>query len=227
MAGTQEVTAQFYTDRIAQSDQSVHLVDYFLDMACAAGARKGKVEFGLEPQPQATDEIQKMLAENQVDKDNYAIFVPAATVEAKCWPLENFAALADKVYEKYKCSIVVIGVEIEKAIAEKLKTLAQSPIINLTGRTNIEQLIALFAGAKIVVGNDTGPSHIASALDVPMVLIFGLTNPSRVGPYGRNGTAAAIDADKRNNEVESTNPAYDIRNVTVETVFEKISKQLD
>ncbi len=227
MDNTQEVTGPFYTDKIAQSDQSVHLVDYFLDMACAAGAKRDKVEFGLKPQQQRVDEIQKMLVENQADKDNYVIFVPSATVEAKCWPIENFAALADKVYEKYKCSIVVIGVEIEKAIAEKLKTLSQSPIINLAGRTNIEQLIALFAGAKIVVGNDTGPSHIASALGVPMVLIFGLTNPSRVGPYGRSETTAAIDVDKRSSEVESTDSAHDIKNVTVETVLEKISRQLD
>jgi heptosyltransferase-1 len=226
MYQTQEVTAPFYTDRIIQSDQSVHLVDYFLDMACAAGAKKGKVEFGLKPQPQAANQIQKMLTENQADKDNYAVFVPAATVEAKKWPIENFAALADKIYEKYKCSIVVIGVELEKAIAEKLKNLARSPIINLAGRTNIEQLIALFAGAKIVIGNDTGPSHIASALGVPMVLIFGLTNPSRVGPYGRSETVAAVDADKRSNEVESTNPAHNINNVTVGNVFDLICKQL-
>ncbi|MBN1788297.1 MAG: hypothetical protein JW806_07875 [Sedimentisphaerales bacterium] len=224
---TQELTGIFYTDRITQSAQSIHLVDQFLDMACAAGAQKGQIEFGLRPKQQPADQIQKMLAESQIDKDNFAVFVPSATVQAKCWPVENFAALADKVYEKYKCSIIVVGLEIEKAIGEKLKTLSKSPITNFAGRTDIDQLIALFAAARFVVGNDTGPSHIAAALGVPMVLIFGLTNPLRVGPYGRIETAAAVDAEKRNNEVESKNPEHDIKNVTVDTVFEKISKQLD
>jgi len=84
----------------------------------------------------------------------------------------------------------------------------------------------LLAGAKVVVSNDTGPAHIAAALGVPMVLIFGFTNPSRVAPYSRNETVAAIDADKRGSQVESTNPAHNIKNVTVENVFDLICKQL-
>jgi hypothetical protein len=59
-----------------------------------------------------------------------------------------------------------------------------------------------------------------------MVLIFGLTNPSRVGPYVRGETVAAIDAQARGSEVESTNPVHDIKNVTVESVFEIIGRQL-
>jgi len=224
IAGTQEVTGIFYTKKIKQS--SVHLVDFFLDMVCAAGARKTKCEFGLTPQSKAIAETQKILSENKIDKDNYAVLVPSATVEAKKWPIENFAALAEKVYAKYRCSIVAIGAESEKPVAEKLKTIAKTPIINLAGKTNIAQLIALLAGAKVVVSNDTGPAHIAAGLGVPMVLIFGFTNPSRVGPYGRNETVAAIDADKRGTQVESTNPAHNIKNVTVESVFDLISRQL-
>jgi heptosyltransferase I len=224
MAGTQEVTGLFYTRRVAQS--SVHLVDYFLDMVCSAGAKRGKVEFDLKPQPQAIAEIQKLLSENKIDKDNYAVFVPSATVEAKKWPIENFAALAEKVNAKYRCPIVAIGAESEKPVAEKLKTITKTPIINLAGKTNIAQLIALLAGAKVVVSNDTGPAHIAAALQVPMVLVFGFTNPSRVGPYGRGEAVAAIDANNRGSQVESTNPAHDIKNVTVENVFDLISRQL-
>ncbi|MGD0784393.1 MAG: lipopolysaccharide heptosyltransferase II [Sedimentisphaerales bacterium] len=224
MSGTQEITGLFYTKKIAQS--SVHLVDYFLDMVCSAGARKTKCEFGLKPQPRAIAEIQKILSENKIDKDNYACLVPSATVEAKKWPIENFAFLAEKVYAKYRCPVVAVGTESEKPVAEKLKALAKTPIINLAGKTNIAQLIALLAGAKVVVSNDTGPAHIAAALGVPMTLIFGFTNPSRVGPYGRSETVAAIDANKRGNEVESTNPAHNIKNVTVQNVFDLISRQL-
>jgi heptosyltransferase-1 len=226
MAETQEIASPFYTHRIAQSTDSIHLVDYFLDMVCAAGAKRSKVEFGLEPQTQPVDETRKILTTNHANADNYAVFVPGATVEAKRWPIESFAALAEKVYEKYQYSIVAIGVESEKATAEKLQALTSVPVINLVRKTSIKQLVALLAGARIVVSNDTGPAHIAAALGVPMVLIFGYTNPSRVGPYGRNETVAAINADTRGSEVESTNPAHDIKNVTVESVFAIISRQL-
>jgi heptosyltransferase-1 len=226
-AKTQEFTNPFYTDRIAVSQQSVNLVDYFIDMACSAGAKKTNVRFALQPRKQAVDELEKILSDNQINKDNYAVFVPGATVEAKRWPVENFAGLANKVSEKYQCGIVVAAVESEKAIAEKLKSLASVPVVNLAGGTNIPQLVALLAQAKFVVSNDTGPAHIAAALGVPIALVFGLTNPNRVGPYGRPQTVAAVEADKRGSEVESTNPAHDIKNVTVETVFEIISKQLE
>jgi len=224
MAPTQEITTPFYTRRIAPS--SVHLVDFFLDMVCEIGAKRAKVDFGLKPQPQAIAETQKILSAHQVNKASYAVFVPGATVEAKKWPIENFAVLADKVYKKYHCSIAAVGIETERETAEELQELADVPVIDLAGRTNIRQLIALLAGAKIVVSNDTGPAHIAAALGVPMVLIFGFTNPARVGPYARPQTIAAVDADKRGLDVESTNPAHDIKNVSVETVFELISRQL-
>jgi heptosyltransferase-1 len=224
MTPTQEITAPFYTSRIAPS--SVHLVDFFLDMVCAAGAKRAKVQFGLKPQPQAIAETQKILSAHQVNKAGYAVFVPGATVEAKKWPVENFAVLADKVHKKYQCNIVVVGTEAERETAEELQELADVPVINLAGRTNIRRLIAALAGAKIVVSNDTGPAHIAAALGVPMVLIFGFTNPARVGPYGRPQTVAAVDADKRGLDVESSNPAHDIKNVSVESVFEIITRQL-
>jgi heptosyltransferase-1 len=237
MAETQEITGLFYTRKIAQSENSIHLVDYFLDMVCSIGAKKTEVHFGLKPDMQAVSEIRNILLNNNADADNYAVFVPGATVEAKKWPIENFAALAEKVHKKYQCSIVVAGVESENAAAKVLQTIAnvpvinlagnKTPIINLAGKTNIRQLIALLAYAKAVVSNDTGPAHLASALDVPMVLIFGFTNPSRVAPYDRPQTIAAIDTDKRGQEVESLNPDHNIRNVTVENVFETISRQLD
>ena len=226
IAGTQEFTSPFYTQRVVQSEASVHLVDFFIDMVCQSGAKKRKVAFGLKPQQRAVEEVKKILASHHSNPDRYAVFVTGATVESKRWPIENFAALADKVHKKYNFSIVTVGIEAERETAEKIRLLTDIPLINLSGKTNVEQLIALLAGAEVVISNDTGPAHIAAGLGVPMVLIFGFTNPSRVGPYGRMQTVAAIDADKRGREVENTNPAYDIKNVTVEDVFKLINKQL-
>jgi lipopolysaccharide heptosyltransferase I len=226
MAGTQELTGIFYTQTIGQSASSVHLVDYFLDMVCQAGARRTQAKFGLKPDALISAEVRKILTSNNANADNYAVFAPAATVEAKCWPIENFAEIVERIHKKYLCSIVGVGVESEKTIVRRIETLSSVPVVNLAGKTNIKKLIALLAGAKVVVSNDTGPAHIASALGVPMAIIFGLTNPSRVGPYGRPQTVAAIDADKRGTEIESANPDYDIKNVSVQSVFEVILKQL-
>jgi ADP-heptose:LPS heptosyltransferase len=56
--------------------------------------------------------------------------------------------------------------------------------IELAGKTNLKELVALIAGAKAVVSNDSGPMHIAAALDKPVVALFGPTDPVKTGPYG-------------------------------------------
>ncbi|MGA2914761.1 MAG: glycosyltransferase family 9 protein [Sedimentisphaerales bacterium] len=234
MAPTQELTGIFYTQKIRQMHSSVHLVDYFLDMVATAGAKpsasprgeRGKADFGLKPDKQIVDEVKNILISNKTNPDNYAVFAPAATVEAKRWPIENFASLSERIHKKYQCSIVGVGVESEKTIVRQFESLSNVPVVNLAGKTNVKRLISLLASAKVVVSNDTGPAHIAAALGVPLAIIFGFTNPSRVGPYGRKETIAAIDADIRGSEVESANPAHNIKNVTVESVFDLIRKQL-
>jgi heptosyltransferase-1 len=224
-AKTQEVTGIFYTKKIAQT--KTHLVDYFLEMVGSILPVNGKAEFGLSPQPKAVEEVQKILSENNVDKNNYAVIVPGATVDEKRWPAEKFAELADRIYRKYQSCIVASGVKSESEIIEKIQKAAAVPVVNFAGKTNIPQLTALLAGAEAVISNDTGPAHIAAALGVPMVLIFGFTNPKRVGPYGRANAVAAIDSDIRGSEVESKNPAYNIKNVSVEYVFDLVCKQLE
>jgi len=224
LAKTQEVTSIFYTKKIRQT--KVHLVDYFLEIIGSVSPVRGKVEFGLEPQPKAIAEVERILADNNVDKNNYAVIVPGATVDEKQWPAGKFATLAEKIHSQYQSGIVAVGVKSESEIIEKIRKTANVPVVNFAGKTNIPQLVALLAGAKAVISNDTGPAHIAAALGVPMVLIFGFTNPKRVGPYGRGNAVAAIDGNKRGAEVESANPAHDIKNVSVDGVFDLVCEQL-
>lgn len=224
IAGTQEVTGIFYTKKIKQTPG--HLVDYFIDMARSVIPVKGKSQFGLKPRHEAIGEIHKILSQNGININNYAVIVPGATVDEKKWPAEKFAKLSEMIYQKYHCEIVAVGVNSERQIIEKIKQTAKATVLNLAGKTTINQLVALLAGAKCVVSNDTGPAHIASALGVPMVLIFGFTNPNRVGPYGRTNGIAAVEADKRGAEVESIDASHHIKNVSVEKVFGLIKEQL-
>jgi ADP-heptose:LPS heptosyltransferase len=64
---------------------------------------------------------------------------------------------------------------------------------NLTGQTTLRQLVALLRRAALVIANDSGPMHIAAALNRPLVTIFGPTNPLRTGPYGRDDSVVRLD----------------------------------
>ena len=227
MSQAREFAHIFYTDTIQQNEKSVHLVDYFQQIAAAAGANIGEVKFKLSPSNSALKQADELLDEYKVDKENYVVLVPGSTVETKCWPAKSFAELADKISLKFGSTIIATGVAAEKENVELLKKEAKTQITDFVGVTDIPQLVALLSKAKIVVSNDTGPAHIASALAVPMVLIFGHTNPGRVGPYGRSEAVAAIEAHSRDRAVQSRDPQHKITNVSVDEVFEKVCEQFE
>ena len=85
---------------------------------------------------------------------------------------------------------------------------------------------ALFDQAAAAVSNDTGPGHIALATETPGVVIFGNTNPLRLGPYQRPECIVAVNLDKRAAEIKDTLPNHKIQNVTVDMVLQKIELQL-
>ena len=226
IAKAREFAHLFYTQKIQQDKDCIHLVDYYLKILQAAGVTDTSVEFVLPENPQAEESIRKLLDEHNIKSNSYAVFVPGSAHLDKCWPAERFAALAEKISGKFGLPIVAAGTDSEKSIVEKMKDTADVPIVNLAGKTKISDLTALLKGAKLVVSNDTGPGHIAAALAVPLVLIFGRSNPARVAPYKRNDCVAAIDPDTRGFKPDSFDAKYDIKNITVDHVFKKVCKQL-
>jgi ADP-heptose:LPS heptosyltransferase len=204
-----------------------HLVDYYLEMVRAAGADDLEVEFRLPENPQATEYVDKLLTEHNVSAGNYAVFVPGSAHADKCWPTERFAELADKIYKKFGFSIIATGTAPEADVVNKLQNLADVPVVNLAGRTTLSELMALLKGARLVVSNDTGPGHIAAAAGVPLVIMFGRSNPVRVAPYGRKECVVANDIESRGLAINSSDPKHNINLITVEQVFDKVCEQIN
>jgi heptosyltransferase-1 len=226
MADARELGHIFYTHKIAQDKDSIHLVDYYLKIIQAAGTSNVDVQFLLPTDPAAADVVARLLKTNGIKPNNYAVFVPTSAREDKCWPIECFAALADRVSKDFGLSIIATGSASEKDIVEKLKMLANVPIANFAGATSISELVALLKSARLVVSNDTGPGHIAAALGVPVVMLFGPTNPARVHPYNRPQCAVAVEPDSRGLKADSYDPKHDIKAITVDEVYQKVCEQL-
>jgi lipopolysaccharide heptosyltransferase I len=226
MAGARELAHIFYTDKILQDKTCIHLVDYFLKIVGAAGVSDTRGEFILPQSCQAADSVKRLLTEHRIGADNYAVIVPGAARENKRWPVEQFAQVADKIASQFALSVVAVGSSAELGCAEGLQHAANAPIANLVGKTNLGELVELLRQARLVVSNDTGPGHIAAALGVPMVMIFGPTNPARVCPYNRPECVVAVEPDGRGMKADSYDPRHGIRHITVEQVFEKLCEQI-
>ncbi|MFA5784286.1 MAG: glycosyltransferase family 9 protein, partial [Phycisphaerae bacterium] len=146
----------FYTRSIRQEQRTVHLVDYFLDIAKATGANTEKVEFVLPADANADGNVHKLLADEKINSNNYCVLVPGSAHEDKCWPTEKFAELADAIASNFGFSVIAVGSAGERQQAEIINTQAKTTVINLAGKTNIPVLVSLLRGAKMVISNDTG-----------------------------------------------------------------------
>jgi lipopolysaccharide heptosyltransferase I len=227
MANARELAHIFYTDKVQQTSDCIHLVDYYLKIAQAAGASDTAVEFVLPQDTAATDSAAKLLAEHNIEPDNYAVFVPGSTDSDKRWPIERFAALADKIASRFHLSIIAAGSTLESSTIKMLKRFANVPIANLAGQTSLSELIALLRAAKLVVSNDTGPGHIAAVLGTPLVLMYSWSNPARIAPYGRSECMVAREPYSRGPKIKSTDPKHSVSTIAVDEVFQKVCEQLN
>ena len=165
----------FYNKKISAAS-AVHAVDRYLEAAKAIGAEIEKVEFPISVDSDAKENIKKVLG----NITQYAVVVPSARWQTKRWPPEKFGSLISRL----SVPGVVTGSSADTQIAERVISSSGGNGINLCGRTGLKELTALIAGARVVVSNDSGPMHIAAALRVPVVTLFGPTDPERTGPYG-------------------------------------------
>jgi len=110
---------------------------------------------------------------------------PGATFgTAKRWPAPRFAELAARLYKESGATSVFFGSPQEQDLAEEVMALAGVPALSLAGRTSLAEFIQLIQGCDLFVTNDTGTMHVAAALGVPTLAIFGPTNEKETRPLG-------------------------------------------
>ncbi|HUS12062.1 MAG TPA: lipopolysaccharide heptosyltransferase II [Pyrinomonadaceae bacterium] len=102
---------------------------------------------------------------------------------AKRWPAERYAALADRLIEELGAQVLLIGAAAETEVSLEVARKMRNQATVLTGHTDLAELVAILSLVDLLVTNDTGPAHIASALGRPTLVIFGPTNPLTTRPF--------------------------------------------
>jgi heptosyltransferase-1 len=161
----------FYSQRVETGAR--HVVDKYLALAAAAGATSGPVEFPLPPgKPQ-----------HDLPKGEFVLASPVAGWKSKQWPPQYYAQLARLLNERASMTLVLDCAPADRAYCEQIRRLAPPGSCHLHVST-LEGLIAATRRARAVIGIDSGPLHLAAALGLGGVAIFGQTDPARNGPYG-------------------------------------------
>jgi len=135
------------------------------------------------------DYADSLLKQEKISEKDLLIAIhPGGALPTKRWPLEKFASLIDAVVKRHDAKVVLVGGGEEGELAGRLKKLARKEFIDAIGKTNTHQLAALLKRCSVFVGGDSGVMHVATALKVPIVAIWGGHNkPSHWQPIsGKN-----------------------------------------
>ncbi len=161
------------------------MVDAMLDLVTVAGGRKAE----LDTRPM-TDALNDLAAEALLPAPDaaYIGLAPGAGGAHKRWLLENFIAVARALQEKGQVPVFLLG-PAEHTLREAIA--AALPGIYLPNLTHPLLTIALARRLKAAVANDSGTGHMLAAADVPLVSLFGPTDPSKFAPYVKRGIVLA------------------------------------
>ena len=168
------------------SRNGTHRAQAHMDLVTALGVPPYTGAMRLPFESEEEQEVAKWLEPGK----RTVLIVPGARSHLKRWPLEKFAAVADRLVEKHQAQVLLVGEEAEQPIAEQVRRLMKQPAVNLAGRGSIRQLAALLAQTQLVVTNDSACLHAAEVMGVPSVAIFGPTDERKYGP--RNPRSAVV-----------------------------------
>jgi heptosyltransferase-1 len=161
-----------------------HAIERYLTVAEFLGLGRSPVEFIFPTNDSDRQRVKELLPPGKP----FAVLLPATHWPTKRWPIDCFASIIQPLRERFGFESVLAGGPDAAELAPSLPG-----VINLAGKTNLRQLVALLERADLVIANDTGPMHIAAALGRPLVTMFGPTSPVQTGPYQRMDSVVRVD----------------------------------
>jgi heptosyltransferase I len=184
--GAREGSWLAYTHRLSIPTLDMHAVDRYLRFGSMLGLAEDGVDFSFAIPDRSAARADRLLREQFIDiaDSRLAIVAPGTIWETKHWSAEGFAQVARHLIGK-NLTVVLIGSNGERAVCQQVANAAPGAV-NLAGLTTLSELAAIIRRATICITNDSGPMHLAVALNRPVISIFGPTDSLWIGPYRRS-----------------------------------------
>lgn len=138
----------------------------------------------IRPLPQEMARALALLDKYHLRRNGFVAVHAGASFLGRRWQPERFAAVIDEISREIGLDFVLVGGPDERKPADQIAASAVSPVVNLVGALSLETLLAVLKEARLFLGNESGPMHMAAAAGTPVVGLFGLTSPARWGPVG-------------------------------------------
>jgi heptosyltransferase-2 len=174
--------------KVIRSDEvlHVHQVEYYLSILRAMDWEAASRDPSLFVARRALKGAEGIMDSNGIGQGDFVVGLAPGAIfgEAKRWPAERFSKIGDWAVERWGAKILVMGSDKEMDICSALSDSMTYRPVNLCGRTTLGQAIGLISQCGFFVTNDSGLMHVAAALGVATVAIFGSTDPVATGPRG-------------------------------------------
>src|SRR5215831_4325708 len=189
--GAREGSWVAYTHHIPVPTLDLHAVDRYLNVGPILGLDREPADFSFPIPQSANSRVDALLAQHGANRTDVGIMAPGTVWETKHWGSDKFAKVAGHFLSK-GLAVVLIGSQRERVVCEEVAALAPGAV-DLAGMTALTELAALIRRSAVSITNDSGPMHLAVALDRPVVSIFGPTDPVWIGPYRRGNAVLYAD----------------------------------
>lgn len=222
----ENAASMFYTRKIVLNTNGAHVLEQALALAetvishgiattedssipgAAARAEQIQIDFPVDP------DAEKKTTTLVGDGSDFVILNPGAGWGAKMWPAERYGQVAKDLAKDGLHSLINYGPR-EEELAAAVEAASTGAARRISG--SISELIALTRRARLFIGGDTGPMHLAAALKIPVVAIFGPTNPARNGPF-RTQSIVLRSAISRTDHTRHREPEQGLLEITVAEV---------
>ena len=219
-----ELSTLMNTDRVKAA--RTHLVDRSLELLFPLGFAHSKVQFALQAKSEAMEFVDAFIQLNHLGC-GYAVINPGASWPSKLWPARRFGQIARRLGQVHQVPTVVTWAgEDERRWADEIVARSGGHAV-LAPPTTLAQLLAVLEKGRFYIGSDTGPTHMAAAVNTPCVVLHGPTKPECSGPYGERHVPiqAYYHAGSSRARRRADNSA--MRAIEVETVWRAAEKVLE
>jgi len=188
----ERAAALLYSEHVSVNGEPHHVIDRHLRLLSALDIETKERAFPLVVQNEMEEESERSLASLALTE--YVILNPGGAWVTKRWAPEKFGALAAAIAKEWKLPTLVVWGPGEAELAQRIVDTSEGSA-QLAPATGIRGLIPYIRRARLFVSGDTGPMHLASAVGVPVVGIFGPTDPAKNGPFGPNDAVVWKEVD--------------------------------
>jgi heptosyltransferase II len=164
-----------------------HEANYYLELVRRSGwvdarpeVRGARLAISVEERAAAESALRR--AGVRENSWRCAIAPGASYGAAKCWPPERFSQLADRLVSEFGADVLFFGSPGEKEISDRIRSKMKSHAVSLVGETSVREFAARLSSCSLFIGNDSGAMHVAAAVGMPVIGIFGPTDPEGTAP---------------------------------------------